>query len=124
MAKQSSPRTGQSPQSSPKRSYPKNRKSRAGYKIGSKGCPSCGSHDTDHLRVAGAQWCNTCGHRWVPCDTAFCRGYEIDITGEFPEIRGCKGCGVPTRIARWWPEAHRAVYRALLERDKLEAIED
>ena len=89
------------------------RPSRAGKRIGGKGCPSCGSHDTDFLRASGTQWCSACDHKWTPCGTPYCKGFEVDVSGEFPTIRGCRSCGVPDRIARWWPEAYRAVYKAL-----------
>lgn len=28
---------------------------------------------------------------------------------EIPAIKGCKDCGVTDEIARWWPEAYRAL---------------
>jgi hypothetical protein len=99
------------------------KQTRAGKKIGSKGCPACGSHNTESINYGGAQWCNACGYRWAPCDTPHCRGYEIDLGGDVPVIRGCKGCGVPDRIARWWPEAYRAIHKVLLDR-KLKEMED
>jgi hypothetical protein len=37
---------------------------------------------------------------------------EVDDV-EVPSIRGCRDCGVPDRIARWWPETYRAMQKAL-----------
>jgi hypothetical protein len=95
----------------------------------SRGCPRCGSHNTDALRVRsgklGAMWCRTCENRWLPCETPYCKGFAIEMHGPdgYPLINGCRGCGVPDHIARRWPEAYRAVYRMLLEdTDKLAAV--
>ncbi len=77
-------------------------------RIGARGCPACGSHDTAGLSGRGAQWCSSCGHRWAPC-RPHCRGYVLDTSSEVPAIRGCRDCGVSDRIARWWPEAYRAM---------------
>ena len=89
-------------------------------RIGGRGCPSCGGHDTEGLVNRGAQWCNSCSHRWAPCKP-HCRGYEADIAGDVPKIRGCKDCGVPDKLAIWWPEAWRAVY-ALLSVKKMDDL--
>ena len=69
-------------------------------------------------RIVG-QVCEECGAEWVPC-TADCRGYSIDLTKENP-VQGCKECGVPSSVARRWPESYAAVARALAE-GKLEAV--
>lgn len=90
--------------------------SKAGKRIGGKGCPSCGSHNTESINYGREMQCDTCGNRWEPCDTPYCRGYEIDIGGDAPTIRGCRGCGVPDRVARWWPEAYRAIHRELIKK--------
>lgn len=91
-------------------------------RIGGRGCPSCGSHDTEGLARTGAQWCTRCDHRWVPC-SAHCRGYEISFPKTGPTIRGCVRCGVPDRIVVFWPEAYRAVSLELAKRyDKLEPV--
>lgn len=80
-----------------------------------RGCPRCGSHDTSGISTrGGAQWCNFCDLKWLPC-AAHCRGYVVDVTGPYPEVRGCKECGVPDRIARWWPEAYKALNAAMLK---------
>lgn len=85
-----------------------------GKKLGGRGCGACGSHDTENMGRAGtASWCNTCGHKWIPCRPG-CRGYEFDMTAKSgPVVIGCAGCGVPDRIARNWPEAHRALANRL-----------
>jgi hypothetical protein len=58
-------------------------------------------------------WCRTCRHRWFPCKP-HCRGYVlVMVTAIGPEIRGCPECGVPSSIARAWPEAYRAMAREL-----------
>lgn len=75
-------------------------------RIGGRGCPGCGSHDTENVSRDGMTWCNTCQHRWVPCVPG-CRGYGLDLESTPPEIRGCVKCGVPDAIARCWPEAWR-----------------
>jgi len=92
-----------------------------GKRIGGRGCPACGSHDTEALTTAGAQWCVTCHHRWIPC-SAGCRGYRMDMRApEGPMIIGCKDCGVPDKVARMWPEAYRTMmYR--LSGKKLESL--
>lgn len=91
-------------------------------RIGGRGCPSCGSHDTEGLARTGDQWCMSCNHRWSPC-SAHCRGYEIGFPKSGPLITGCRQCGVPDEIAVWWPEAHRAVSLKLAEiRPKLEPV--
>lgn len=87
-------------------------------RIGGRGCPECGSHDTERLVRSstgeGAQWCRACRHRWVPCSSG-CRGYRFDTTNAHtgPAIIGCPDCGVPDPIARTWPEAYRAAARTL-----------
>ena len=91
-------------------------------RIGGRGCPSCGSHDTEGLSRTGAQWCQTCNHRWTPC-SAHCRGYRLNFDGDIPTIDGCKDCGVPNKIARWWPESYRAMSLKLAElRSKMDAV--
>jgi hypothetical protein len=76
-------------------------------RIGGRGCPGCGSHNTQGLTRAGAQWCNTCNHKWVPCTTT-CRGWVLDLRHpDGPTVFGCERCGVPTRVARTWPEVWR-----------------
>lgn len=89
--------------------------------MGGRGCPRCGSHDTERVSRGGVQWCHSCDARWFPCRPG-CRGYDIKIEpGSDPRIEGCTGCGVPDSIARQWPEAWRAVaYR--LDTKKLEAV--
>jgi hypothetical protein len=95
---------------------------KAGTRMGGRGCPSCGSHDTEGLGKGGAQWCLTCNHRWAPC-TPGCRGYRLDIrASDGPVIIGCKDCGVPDRFARVWPEAWRAMANRLSEK-KLDAVD-
>lgn len=90
-------------------------------RIGSRGCPNCGGHNTEGLRGAGVvYWCRACRHRWFPCE-ARCRGYRVWMdapTG--PTVIGCTRCGVPDRVARFWPEAYRALSREL---DTLKAAE-
>ncbi len=85
-------------------------------RIGGRGCPSCGSHNTSGLGKGQAQWCDTCNFRWVPCSPG-CRGYDClipSVNEDFePQILGCEGCGVPNEIARKWPEAWRAVAKRL-----------
>jgi hypothetical protein len=91
-------------------------------RIGGRGCPACGSHDTEGLARTGAQWCMSCNHRWLPC-SAHCRGYELHFSKTGPEIRGCKSCGVPDKIATWWPEAYRALSLKLATvKPKLEPV--
>lgn len=74
---------------------------------GSRGCPNCGSHNTEGAKAQGIYWCVTCRHRWEPC-TPFCRGYKL-IMSPAPHIQGCQLCGVPDRVAAYWPEAYRAM---------------
>jgi hypothetical protein len=94
-----------------------------GKRIGGRGCPACGSHDTEGLGRSGAQWCNTCAHRWLPCSPG-CRGYRLYFDDEkVPYIAGCEDCGVPDKVARQWPEAWRAMAHRL-DSKKLEAIVD
>lgn len=91
-------------------------------RIGGRGCPSCGSHDTEGLARTGAQWCMGCNHRWVPC-SAHCRGYEISFPRSGPTIKGCQKCGVPDKIAMWWPEVYRALALKLAAlKPKLEPV--
>src|SRR5262245_21365619 len=81
-----------------------------GTRLGGRGCPRCGRHDTEGVPKHGVQWCLACTWRWTPCST-YCRGYRVEV-GKWPEepkIMGCVECGVPNRIARWWPEAWRAM---------------
>lgn len=98
----------------------------AGVRMGGRGCPSCGSHDTEGIGKGGAQWCLSCHHRWVPCQS-YCRGYRVEVPGpredrtHGPKVRGCPECGVPDKIARWWPEAWRAVASELAKL-KLEPV--
>lgn len=82
--------------------------------MGGRGCPECGSHDTEGLGRAGtAVWCNGCGYKWFPC-TPGCRGYQLVLDADGgPTVEGCKECGVPSRIARHWPEAYRALANRL-----------
>lgn len=91
-----------------------------GHKIGGRGCPSCGSHDTECGAHGGVQWCVSCRHRWVPCRPR-CKGYSVEIGDKGPNILGCRDCGVPDKIARWWPEAYRAAAALLADR-KLEPV--
>lgn len=87
-----------------------------------RGCPKCGSHDTAGITAKAAQWCNTCNHKWLPC-APYCRGYEVSTEGIYPAVYGCKGCGVPDHIARWWPEAYRTLNKLLVEKfDKFAPI--
>lgn len=65
-------------------------------------------------------WCISCSHRWIPHATN-CRGYFVELSGDVPLIRGCKECGVPDKIARWWPEAYRAIANALNDK-KMEPV--
>ena len=83
-------------------------------RIGSRGCPNCGSHNTEGLRGERVvYWCRTCRHRWFPCEPR-CRGYKTRLDAkDGPMVVGCAGCGVPDRIARGWPEAYRALAREL-----------
>lgn len=85
---------------------------------GGRGCPNCGSHNTENLGRGAYQWCHDCNHRWVPCAPG-CRGYRLDM--QEPKIIGCPDCGVPDNVARFWPEAWRAVANklALSKRDEL-----
>lgn len=94
---------------------------RRGTRIGGRGCPTCGSHDTEGFGRGGAQWCHSCDHRWTPC-TPGCRGYRLDLrVRSGPEITGCPECGVPDKVARRWPEAWRAMANRLGV-EKMEAI--
>lgn len=97
-------------------------KGRVAKRIGGRGCPSCGSHDTEGLGKTGAQWCISCSHRWIPC-SYHCRGYRLDVDSnpEHPCIKGCPDCGVPDRIAWKWPEAWRAM-ALQLDSNKLKPI--
>lgn len=86
-----------------------------GTKMGGRGCPRCGGHNTEGVGRAtdgkpGVKWCLTCKHRWFPCTTT-CRGYKLEMKGpdKAPAIMGCELCGVPDRVARYWPEAYRAM---------------
>jgi hypothetical protein len=90
-------------------------------RIGGRGYPLCGSHDTERFHNAGAQWCNCCNHKWVPCQP-HCRGYSVDLDYGPPFIRGCDDCGVPDRIAQRWPEGYRSVSFALAGK-KLDPID-
>lgn len=83
-------------------------------RIGGRGCPNCGSHLTNSLGAGGAQWCDACDYRWV-AHSPSCRGYVVDVgtPQTEPQILGCPLCGVPDRFARRWPEAYRAMARAL-----------
>lgn len=98
-------------------------------RIGGRGCPSCGSHDTATLRssaegLSGAAWCNSCNHKWIPC-APHCRGYRIDVKNlEPPYIEACSDCGVPKKFALRWPEAYRQVSKDLADyQDKLKPID-
>jgi len=88
---------------------------KAGKRLGGRGCPECGSHDTESMGRAGsATWCNSCGHRWIPCKPG-CRGYDFDMNLRLgPTVIGCKECQVPDRVARQWPEDHRALANRLV----------
>lgn len=96
----------------------------SGTKMGGRGCPNCGGHNTEGVgRTSdgkpGVKWCITCRHRWHPCE-ASCRGYRLNMKGkEGPMIIGCPKCGVPDRFARSWPEAYRAMANEL---QKLKAL--
>ena len=91
-----------------------------GHRKGGRGCPSCGSHDTEGLE-RGIHWCMTCNHRWMPC-TPGCRGYRLDMHApEGPIVIGCAECGVPNKTARFWPEAHRALANRLTSK-RLDAV--
>lgn len=89
-----------------------------GTKLGGRGCPRCGSHNTEGLPrskegTAGVKWCLNCKHRWFPCSVS-CRGYTLQLRGpDGPLIKGCQKCdegaGIPDKIAREWPEAYRAM---------------
>lgn len=94
---------------------------RPGTRIGGRGCPQCGSHDTEGLGRGGVQWCHSCDHRWFPCSPG-CRGYRLEVDPNAdPRIIGCPGCGVPDGIARLWPESWRAMaYR--LDGKKLDSL--
>jgi hypothetical protein len=97
----------------------------ASGRIGGRGCPRCGSHDTLGLGKTGAQICNRCDYRWLPCGDQYCRGYRVTIDPE-PTVMGCPDCdaehgGVPLTVVRWWPEAWRALARSLND-NKLEPI--
>ncbi len=91
-----------------------------GTRIGGRGCPECGSHNTEGLSGKGAHWCMDCEHRWLPC-TPGCRGYRLDIRAKEPAIIGCPDCQVPDAIARRWPEAWRAMANRLAKY-KLEPV--
>lgn len=95
-------------------------------RIGGRGCPRCGSHDTAGMRLRngtlGAQWCYTCEQRWLPCTIAYCRGYKLAVDDtKGPMIYGCAECGVPDYIARRWPETYRAMAK-LLDGKKFERL--
>lgn len=95
---------------------------RKGTRIGGRGCPTCGSHDTEGIGKGGVQWCHACNHRWQPCAPG-CRGYRLDIRAtDGPAIIGCSECGVPDTTARRWPEAWRAMAHRLTA-DKMEQLE-
>lgn len=103
-----------------------------GMRIGGSGCPKCGGHNTERGPHAGKglgyiRWCNTCAHRWQPCEPG-CRGYKLFVPGaagfsskrgDVPAIRGCPDCGVPDKVAAYWPEAYRAMAVAM---DKHKAL--
>jgi len=92
-------------------------------RIGGRGCPGCGSHDTDGFPKTGVAFCHTCSHRWQVCRPG-CRGYALNVEAKGgPAIEGCGDCGVPDRIARLWPEAWRAMAKRL-DAAKLEAVVD
>jgi len=91
-------------------------------RIGGRGCPSCGSHDTEGVSRAGIQVCISCAHRWFPCSPG-CRGYRLEPDADPPRIIGCPDCGVPDRIAWQWPEAWRGMMYRLAGR-KLESLTD
>ena len=89
---------------------------------GGRGCRACGSHRTQMLGKA-EQICRDCGEVWAPC-APYCRGYRLDVRAdEGPTVIGCPDCGVPTRLARHWPEAWRALARELAEK-KLEPVDE
>lgn len=82
-------------------------------RIGGRGCPNCGSHDTEGLSRRGAWWCLSCDHKWAPHSSS-CRGWALDLRHPGgPTVIGCPECGVPDRVARTWPEAHRDLAKAL-----------
>jgi hypothetical protein len=91
-------------------------------RIGGRGCPQCGSHNTQGFTRGGAQWCFSCNNKWVPCQRT-CRGWRLDMHHpDGPSVIGCVDCGVPHRIARTWPEAHNALARQLLDTvDKMDS---
>jgi hypothetical protein len=91
-------------------------------KIGGRGCPRCGSHNTDGFQRSGVQRCGTCEFKWTPCERT-CRGWKLSMRDvEGPCVIGCRNCGVPNRVARTWPEAYNALARELLSSgDKMEA---
>ena len=86
---------------------------------GGRGCPDCGTHSTKLLGKT-EQICMECGRTWQPC-APFCRGYLDTGHAEGPTVHGCERCEVPTRFARSWPEAWRALARELDSR-KLEPV--
>ena len=93
--------------------------------MGGRGCPRCGSHDTWGLGRSGAQVCEACDYRWIPCTDQYCRGYRTGLE-PLPYIFGCPDCdrehdGVPDRVVQFWPEAHRALARKLDE-TKLDSV--
>jgi hypothetical protein len=92
-------------------------------RFGGRGCPNCGSHETEGLARRGAWWCESCDHRWVPCTTT-CRGWLLDLRApDGPTVIGCAACGVPTRVARSWPETWRELARQLDGRKLLPTVD-
>lgn len=88
---------------------------------GGRGCRQCGSHHTALLGKV-EQVCRDCGEVWSPC-APYCRGYRCDLHDDGgPTIIGCPDCGVPTKIARHWPEAWRALAREL-DKDKQDRLD-
>ena len=88
-------------------------------RIGGRGCPNCGSHNTEAAgRTGGVHWCVSCRHRWAPCKP-MCRGYRLAFD-PLPRIQGCPDCRVPDTIAVTWPEAYRAMANELDRSKKLQ----
>lgn len=88
-------------------------------RMGGRGCPRCGSHNTWGLGRSGVQVCDACDYRWAPCSDNYCRGYRIEMK-PIPSITGCPDCdadhgGVPDHVVQFWPEAWRAIARHLDE---------